>query len=75
MQSPSIPTVTYYEYLPAEFMKTATVPIIKCKIGKANYENTYRPIALDTAFSKNIELCLLEIIELYLDTHIYVYLQ
>ena len=56
-------------YLPLEFMKTAIVPIIKSKTGNSSDKNNYRPIALVTACSKNFELCLLEIIELYLDTH------
>ena len=52
--------------LPAEFMKTAIAPSIKCKTGNSN---NYRPIALVTACSKIFKLCLLEIIEVYLDTH------
>ena len=55
-------------YLPLEFMKTAIVPIIKSKTGNSSDKNNYRPIALVTACSKIFELCLLEIIELYLDT-------
>ena len=50
-------------------MKTAIVPIIKSKTGNSSDKNNYRPIALVTACSKIFELCLLEIIELYLDTH------
>ena len=45
------------------------MPIIKSKTGNSSDKNNYRPIALVTACSKNFELCLLEIIELYLDTH------
>ena len=56
-------------YLPLEFMKTAIVPIIKSKTGNSSDKNNYRPIALVTACSKIFELCLLEFIELYLDTH------
>ena len=59
----------YHGYLPAEFMKTAIVPIIKCKTGNSSVKNNYRPIALVTACSKIFELCLLEIIEVYLDTY------
>ena len=55
--------------LPAKFMKTAIVPIINCKTGNSSDKNNYRPIALVTACSKIFELCLLEIIEVYLDTH------
>ena len=50
-------------------MKTAIVPIIKSKTGNSSDKNNYRPTALVTACSKIFELCLLEIIELYLDTH------
>ena len=49
-------------------MKTAIVPIIKCKTGHSRTLN-HRPTALVTACSIILELCLLEIIELYLDTH------
>ena len=59
----------YHGYLPAEFMKIPIVPIIKCKTGNTADKNNYRPIALVTACSKIFELCLLEIIEKYLDTH------
>ena len=53
-------------YLPGDFMKTALVPIIKNKTGD---KNNYRSIALVTAFSKFFEICLLEILEVYLITH------
>ena len=59
----------YHGYLPPEFMKTAIVPMIKCKTGNTADKNNYRPVALVTACSKIFELCLLEIIEKYLDTH------
>ena len=36
----------YHGYLPPEFMKTAIVPIIKCKTGNTADKNNYRPIAL-----------------------------
>ena len=56
----------YHGSLPAEFMKTASVPIIKC-----SDKNNYRPTALlhVTACFKIFELYLLEIIEVYLNTH------
>ena len=38
-------------YLPAEFMKTAIVLIIKCKSGNPADKNNYRPIALVTVCS------------------------
>ena len=59
----------HYGYLLAKFMKTAIVPIIKCKTGNTADKDNYRPIALVTACSKIYELCLLEIIGKYLDTH------
>ena len=59
----------YHGYLPAEFMKTAIVPIIRGKTGNTADKNNYRQIALVTACSKIFELCLLKIIEKYSDTH------
>ena len=59
----------YHGYLPVEFIKTAIVPFIKCKTGNSSDKYNYRPIALVTACSKIFELCLLEIIEVYWDTH------
>ena len=50
-------------YLPADFMKTAVVPINKCKTGNTADKNNYRLIALVTGCSENLELCLLEIID------------
>ena len=43
----------YHGYLPAEYLKTAIVPIIKCKTGNTADENNYKPIALVTSCSKN----------------------
>ena len=45
-------------YLPADFMKTAIVPINKCKTGNTADKNNYRLIALVTGCSENFELCL-----------------
>ena len=59
----------YHGYLPAEFIKTAIVPIIKCKTENSSDKNNYRPIAFLNACSKIFELCLVEIIKVYLDTH------
>ena len=56
-------------YLPLAFMKISIVPIIRSKTSNSSDKNNYRPIALVTAGSKICELCLLEMIELYLDTH------
>ena len=56
-------------YLPNMFMKTAIVPIIKNKTGDTSDKNNYRPIALVTAESKILELCLSITLEDYLVTH------
>ena len=56
-------------YLPADFMRTAIVPIIKTKTGDTSDKNNYRPIALVTAASKLFEICILEVLETYLLTH------
>ena len=51
-------------------MKTANVPIIKNKTGDTSDKNNYIPIALVvTATSKLFEICLLEILQMYLTTH------
>ena len=65
--------VNFYSfgYLPADFMKTAMVPIFKNKTGDISDNNTYRPIALVTAACKLFEICILEILETYLLTHHY----
>ena len=62
-------TFILHGYLPADFMKTAIVPIIKNKTGDTSDKNNYRPIALVTAASKLFEICILEILETYLITH------
>ena len=56
-------------YLPEDFMKTAIVPIIKNKTGDSSDKGNYRPIALVTACSKIFEICLLKMLETYLNTH------
>ena len=56
-------------YLPRDFMKTAIVPIIKNKTGDSSDKSNYRPIALVTACSKIFEICLLEMLEEYLQTY------
>ena len=50
-------------------MKTAIVPIINNKTGDTSDKNNYRPIALVTTASKNLELCLSIILEDYLVAH------
>ena len=64
-------TFILHGFLPADFMKTAMVPIIKNKTGDTSDKNNYRPIALVTAASKVFEICILEILETYLLTHDY----
>ena len=61
-------TFILHGYLPADFMKTAIVPIIKNKTGDTSDKNNYRPIALVTAASKLYEICILEILKTYLIT-------
>ena len=58
-------------YLPENFMITAIVPIIKNKTGGSSDKGNYRPIALVTACSKIFEICLLKMLEMYLDTDDY----
>ena len=58
--------ITYY--LPEDFMKTAIVPIIKNKTGDSSVKGNYRLIALVTDCSKVIEICLLKMLEIYLET-------
>ena len=50
-------------------MKTAIVPIIKNNTGNTSNKNNYRPIALVTAASNIVELCLPIILKDYLVTH------
>ena len=56
-------------HLQSNFMKTALVPIIKNKTADTSDKNNYRPIALVTAASKIFEICILEVLEMYLITH------
>ena len=56
-------------HLPTDFMKTAIVPIIKNNSRDTSDKNNYRPIALFNATSKLFEICLLEILQMYLITH------
>ena len=57
-------------YLPADFMKTAIVPITLKKTGDTSDKNNYRPIALVSTASKVDEICILGILETYLQTHL-----
>ena len=56
-------------YLPRDFMKTAIVPIVNNKTGDSSDKSNYRPTALVTACSKIFEICLLEMLEEYLQSH------
>ena len=49
-------------------MKTAIVPIIKNKTGDSSDKGYSKPIALVAACSKIFEICLLKMLEIYLDT-------
>ena len=51
----------FYGYLPADFMRTAMVPIIKNKTGDSSDKKNYGPIALVTAASKLFEICILDV--------------
>ena len=62
-------TFNLHGYLPADFVKTAIVPIIKNKTGDTSDKNNYRPIALVSVTSKLFEICILKILETYLITH------
>ena len=64
-------TFILHGYLPADFMKTAMVPIIKNKTEDTSDKNNYKPIALVTAASKLFEICIPEILETYLLIHDY----
>ena len=56
-------------YLPADFMVSTVIPIIKNKTGNTSDKNNYRPVALVTPCSKILESVLLNIIDDYLLTH------
>jgi hypothetical protein len=56
-------------YLPAKFMLSAVMPIVKNKTGDTGDKNNYRPIAIVNACSKIFESVLLNIIDDYLGTH------
>ena len=49
-------------------MKSAFVPILKSRQGDTSDKNNYRPIAIVTAISKILELCLMNLIESHLIT-------
>ena len=53
-------TFILHGYLPADFMKTAIVPIIKNKTGDTSDKNNYRPIALVTAHQSYLKFVFLK---------------
>jgi exonuclease III len=55
-------------YLPASFMKTVLVPIVKNKTGDTGDKGNYRPIALVTVISKLVELIIMERIDTLIST-------
>ena len=60
-------------YLPADFMRTAIVPIhvIKNETEDNSDKNKYRPIALVIATSKLFGICIADVLETHLLTHDY----
>lgn len=56
-------------YLPAKFMLSAIMPIVKNKTGDTGDKSNYRPIAIVNACSKIFESVLLDLIDDYLFTH------
>ena len=54
-------TSILHGYLPADFMKTVMVSVIKNITEDTSDKNNYRPIALVKAASKLFEICILEI--------------
>ena len=55
-------------HMPSDLMKTAIVPILKNRQGDTSDKNNYRPIAIVTAMSKILELCIMKLIETHLFT-------
>ena len=55
-------------HMPSDLMKTAIVPILKNRQGDTSDKNNYRPIAIVTAMSKILELCIMKLIETHLVT-------
>ena len=55
-------------HMPSALMKTAIVPILKNRQGDTSDKN-YRPIAIVTAMSKILELCIMKLIETHLVTN------
>ena len=55
-------------HMPSDLMKTAIVTILKNRQSDTSDKNNYRPIAIVTAMSKILELCIMKLIETHLVT-------
>ena len=55
-------------HAPTAFMKTSIIRILKNRNGDSSDKNNYRPIAIVTAISKLIELCLSKLLDTFLVT-------
>ena len=55
-------------HMPSDLMKTAIVPILKNRQGDTSDKNNYTTIAIVTAISKMLELCIMKLIETHLLT-------
>ena len=53
-------------YMTSDLMETAIVPILKNRQCDVSDKNKYRPIAIVTAMSKLLELCIMKLIETHL---------
>ena len=51
-------------------MKALLAPIIERETADCSDKNNYRPIALVTSTSKLFEICILNLLEIYLVTHV-----
>ena len=58
-----------HRFLPASMLSVVLVPVIKDKAGKISSKDNYRPIALASVISKLVEVIMLEIIEMYMNTN------
>ena len=55
-------------FLPESMSSVVLVPVIKDKAGKISYNDNYRPIALASVISKLVEVIILDITEMYMNT-------
>ena len=55
-------------HMPSDLMKSAIVPILKHRQCDTSDKNNYRTIAIFTAMSKILELCIMKLIETHLLT-------